>query len=78
MKDDLNLFERLNHGLCNAVEMSGAICFNHRSRGKYCAKHLSRLYKYQSFDLPPKKVKKCKFIDCNEIHNSKRVLRQAL
>jgi len=50
---------------CAAVERDGTICFNKKdNRSKYCSKHKKRFYKYGCFDLPRKKIKKCKFIDC--------------
>ena len=66
MKEDLSLLERLHHGLCQAVERGGIICFGKKKARGYCKKHYKRWYKHGSIDLPKKSDKKCKFIDCNE------------
>jgi hypothetical protein len=72
VKEDLSLLERLHHGLCQAVERDGAICFSKRhGTARYCGKHASRYRRHKSFDLPFKKIKYCKFIDCNNVYSTK-------
>lgn len=68
MKQDLSLLERLHHGLCQAVERNGAICFGKIIAKGYCEKHYCRLKRLGAVDLPIKKIKKCKFIDCHNIY----------
>ncbi len=59
---------RQESDLCQAIEKKSIACFNKKGKGsKYCGKHQSRLSRYKSFDLPTKKPKVCKFIDCPSI-----------
>lgn len=71
MFEDKSLLERLNHGLCHAVEKKGVICFGKIHRKTYCRKHYNRIKKYKSVNLPDKVKKLCKFIDCNLVHFGK-------
>lgn len=72
MLEDLSLLERLHHGLCEAVERGGVICFCKISARKYCTKHLARFYKYKSIDLPIiQKNGQCIYMDCNENRRTK-------
>jgi hypothetical protein len=58
---------RKDSNLCCALERGGIVCYKKKYRtNKYCGMHQSRLSRFKSFDLPSKKVKSCKFIDCNE------------
>ncbi len=67
MKENTDLLN-FTHALCQAIESSGTICFKTRyRRSKFCSMHLTRLGRFDSFDLPKKIDKKCKFIDCNLI-----------
>lgn len=70
MKPDLSL-KNLNHGLCEAVERDGTICFNQIHCKGFCYKHYHRLWRFGSVNLPDRKVKKCKFIDCGEDYSAK-------
>jgi len=66
MKEDISLLARIHHGLCQAIERDGVVCFGKITAKSLCTKHYQRHSKYSSFDLPVKKIKKCKFIDCDE------------
>ncbi len=54
--------------LCIAIDKKGLCCKLKSKQNKYCSMHLSRYYKYDSFDLPPRKIKICKFVDCDAKH----------
>ncbi len=68
MKPDLTLESLHYHGLCTAIETGGVLCFNKKFCKGLCYKHYERVRKHGSVNLPPKKVRKCKFIDCDNIH----------
>lgn len=68
MKEDFSLANLHYHGLCTAVEAGGTLCFNKKHSKGLCYKHYDRMKAHGSVNLPPKKVKKCKFIDCDNIH----------
>lgn len=63
MKPDLSLLN-LHHGLCEAVERNGAICFGKKHAKGFCHKHYERFKKNGSVSLLEKVNRKCKFIDC--------------
>ena len=65
MKPDLSLIN-LNHGLCEAIERSGIICFQKKYCKGYCCTHYTRLLRTGSINPTIKQNKKCKFIDCKE------------
>jgi len=71
MKPDLSLLDRLHHGLCEAVERDGVVCFGKIRAKGLCVKHYWRLSKHGSCNLPKIKRKKCRFIDCNEVYYAK-------
>lgn len=68
-----NIFKELrsNSNLCTAVEKDGRICFSGCKYKNLCEKHYLRFRKYSSVDLPKKKPKKCKFIDCENVYRAK-------
>jgi len=68
MKQDLSLLDRLHHGLCQAVERDGSICFGKKKAKGYCEKHYDRMKRLGTIDLPIKKDRKCRFFDCDNIH----------
>ncbi len=70
MKEDCSLASLHYHGLCTAIERDGAICFNPIEAKGYCWKHYCRVRRYGSINLPPKQLKKCKFIDCDKAYHS--------
>jgi hypothetical protein len=76
MKEDLSLFERLHHGLCQAIEHGGVICFGVVHCKSLCLKHYCRVKKYNSVNLPKKETKICKFIDCENNHYGKGYCRK--
>ena len=69
MNPDLSLIN-LNHGLCEAIEKNGVICFKNKHCRGYCLTHYTRLIRNGSVNLPDKKQKKCKFIDCDFVYYS--------
>ena len=71
MKTDLTLESLHYHGLCTAIEAEGVLCFNKKHSKGYCYKHYDRVKAHGSVNLPPKKVRKCKFIDCDKPHHCK-------
>lgn len=68
MKEDFSLESLHYHGLCTAIESSGALCFNKKHSRGYCHKHYERFMKYGHINPPIRVVRKCKFIDCDNIH----------
>lgn len=68
MKEDSDLLSMLHHGLCEAIEKGGTICFGKKWRKDYCQKHYNRIRKFNSVNLPIKIIKTCKFIDCDRTH----------
>lgn len=67
---EILLETRKNSKMCAAVERGGIICYGIVECKGICQKHYQRYKKYQSYDLPNKEIKKCKFIDCNKKHNA--------
>ena len=61
---------RKDSNLCMAVERGGIICFGAIECKGLCQKHYQRYKKYKSYNLPPKEIKKCKFINCTKKHNA--------
>lgn len=76
MKPDTSLSSLHYHGLCTAIERGGAICFNKKHSKGYCYKHYDRVKAHGSVDLPIRKPKSCKFIDCNNPHHCKGYCKQ--
>lgn len=64
MNPDLSLSDLHYHGLCKAIEHGGKLCFNQKHAKGYCYKHYDRVRAHGSVNLPAKKPKRCKFIDC--------------
>lgn len=71
MKQDINLLNRLHHGLCEAIERDRAICFVKKKAKGYCKTHYERWRRLGCIDLPLKMKKKCKFIDCDNKYHAK-------
>jgi hypothetical protein len=68
---EILLETRKNSKMCTAVETGGIICFGIVDCKGVCQKHYLRYKKYQSYDLPNKEIKKCKFIDCKGKYKAK-------
>ncbi len=62
---DILLEIRKDSALCKAVEMGNKLCFKNKcGTDIYCGMHRSRLRRLKSFNLPIRKKKNCKFVDC--------------
>jgi len=51
MKEDLTLFNRPYHSLCQAVERGGVICFGKKVSKGLCGKHYARWLRHGDYNI---------------------------